>query len=115
MITSRVASSLIVGSTEPFTVGDLQSQFEEVHGSVNAPAPAGHLTGALLQIEQPTQGVLSLMPELLLMIVGQRDEIVPSSQAESARSTPLSSTQAHADRSRTMRLLVGSALREEEE
>ena len=71
VITSRVASSLIVGSTEPFTVGDLQSQFEEVHGSVNAPAPAGHLTGALLQIEQPTQGVLSLVPELLLMIVGQ--------------------------------------------
>ena len=68
-----ITTSLLAvqGSTDSFTVGDLQSLFEEAHESVNASVEAGHLAGATLQTQQPTHGVLSLTTELLLMIVGQ--------------------------------------------
>ena len=74
IITRSLSSTSLLavqGSTDSFTVGDLQNLFEEAHESVNASVEAGHLAGATVQTQQPTHGVLSLSTELLLMIVGQ--------------------------------------------
>eukprot|EP00908_Phaeocystis_cordata_P020762 Transcript_32421.p1 GENE.Transcript_32421~~Transcript_32421.p1 ORF type:complete len:534 (-),score=90.95 Transcript_32421:346-1890(-) len=69
LITSQVDPRLVVGDLEPFTVGELQQNFEAAHSSVNAPT-AAHLAGAILHTPQPTHGLLSLPVEMLLSIVG---------------------------------------------